>query len=326
MAEWHQRAGRAQGARPSTASSDIQSRFELSRPLDLVATLAPIGRGASLRLEGNEVWRATQTPQGPATIHLVIDGTTAGRAQGALPAVIVSAWGPGAAWAVANAPALCGEEDDPASFKPQHPLLARVHRTNPGLRIPRSLAVFEALLPAVIGQKVTSMEAHQSYGALVSTLGERAPGPVAMTVPPPAAVLAKTPYWAFHRFGIEWRRAEVIINAARSAKKLEETITMDMPGAHARLEAFPGVGPWTAAKVALVALGDADAVPVGDYHLPDSVGYALEGTARSTDERMLELLEPYRPHRGRVVRLIGLAGIVAPRFGPRMPLRNIARD
>ena len=72
-----------------------------------------------------------------------------------------------------------------------------------------------------------------------------------------------------------------------------------------------------------MALGDPDAVPVGDYHLADSVGYALEGTARSSDVRMLELLNPYSGHRARVIRLIGIAGITAPRFGPKMPLRNI---
>ena len=101
---------------------------------------------------------------------------------------------------------------------------------------------------------------------------------------------------------------------------------MDMPAAHRRLEAFPGVGPWTAAHVALIALGDPDAVPVGDYHLADTVGYALVGTPRSSDERMLELLEPYRGHRARVIRLVEVAGIKAPRFGPKMPLRDIARN
>jgi 3-methyladenine DNA glycosylase/8-oxoguanine DNA glycosylase len=147
-----------------------------------------------------------------------------------------------------------------------------------------------------------------------------------MTVPPAAAILARTPYWTLHRFGIERRRAEVIIGAARRATRLEETTAMSLAEARQRLGAFPGVGPWTAAKVALVALGDPDAVPVGDYHLPHSVGYALEGTVRSTDKRMLELLEPYRGHRARVIRLIGIAGITAPRFGPRLPLRNIAAN
>jgi 3-methyladenine DNA glycosylase/8-oxoguanine DNA glycosylase len=268
-----------------------------------------------MRLGRGEAWRATQTPEGPATLHL---SHAAGK-------VDVAAWGPGAGWAAAHAQALCGEEDDDSGFAPTHPLLARARKLSPGLRLPKTLAVFEALVPAVLGQKVTSIEAHRSYRALVDALGAPAPGPFRLMVPPPPSVLATTPYWTFHRFGVERRRAEVIIRAARSAKRLEEAVGMEMPDARRRIEAFPGVGPWTAAKVAGVALGDADAVPVGDYHLAHAVGYAFDGTVRSTDERMLELLEPYRGHRARVVRLIGVAGVTAPRFGPKMPLRDIRR-
>jgi 3-methyladenine DNA glycosylase/8-oxoguanine DNA glycosylase len=190
--------------------------------------------------------------------------------------------------------------------------------------VPRTHAVFEAVVPAVILQQVATEEGRASYHHLVNALGETAPGPFPLKLQPTPEILARTPYWRFHQFGIERRRADVIIRAARSAKRLEETVGMDIASAYRRMLAFPGVGPWTAAKVALVALGDADAVPVGDYHLPHSVGYALEGTVRSTDERMLELLEPYRGHRARVIRLITAAGIAAPRFGPKKPLRNIA--
>ena len=260
--------------------------------------------------------RATRTPDGPATIRLSSrDG-----------GVEAEAWGPGAQWAVDHAPQMCGEEDDDSGFQPAHTLIARLHRETRGMRMPRTLAVFEALVPAVVAQLVTSIEAHRSYRALVAALGEPAPGPMGLTLPPSPPVLASTPYWAYHRFGIERRRAETIMRAARSAKRLEETTAMDMPSAHERMRAFPGVGPWTAAKVAMVALGDSDAVPVGDYHLPHSIGYAFDGTARSTDERMLELLEPYRGHRARVVRLITMAGISAPKFGPHKPLRDIARN
>jgi endonuclease III len=293
-----------------------RTRFELRKPLDLALTIGPAGHGASLRLHDREVWRATLTPEGPATVRLAhVDG-----------AIEVEAWGRGAAWAAEGAAALCGEEDDDTGFRPTHPLLADVHRRHPGLRLPKTRAVFEILVPTVLAQKVTGVEAHRSYRALVSALGEPAPGPAGLTIPPGAKVLASTPYWTFHRFGIERRRAEIIIRAARSATRLEETLTMDLTSARRRLEAFPGVGPWTAAKVALVALGDADAVQVGDYNLPHAVGYALEGTPRSTDERMLELLEPYRGHRARVIRLIGVAGITAPRFGPRVALRNFAGE
>ena len=241
-------------------------------------------------------------------------------------AVKVDAWGPGAAWAAEHAPALCGELDDESGFRPRERALLDAWRRHPGMRVPRSEAVFEALVPAVLTQKVTTVEAHKSYCALVSALGEPAPGPVTLHVPPPASVMAKQPYWRLHRFGIERRRADVIVTAARSVKRVEETVGMDLPDAWARLQAFPGVGPWTAAKVALVALGDADAVPVGDYHLPHMVGYFFDGTARSTDERMLQLLEPYRGHRARVIRLLIMAGASAPRFGPKVELRNFSKN
>lgn len=296
--------------------ADVRASFEPRRPLDLALTLAPIGQGPWLRLSDGEAWRATNTPDGAATVHLVHSGA----------GVEVEAWGHGAAWAAAHAPGLCGEEDDVAGFRPVHPFLVQVHKRNPGLRIPKTHAVFEALVPAIVGQKVTGVEADRSYRALVDALGEQAPGPVRLTVPPTPRVLARTPYWTFHRFGVERRRAEAIIGAARSAMRLEETVGMDLPSSYSRLEAFRGVGPWTAARVALVALGDADAVAVGDYNLPHTVGYALEGTSRSNDERMLELLEPYRGHRARVIRLIALAGISAPRFGPRLPLRDLAHN
>ena len=294
----------------------VRTAFETTRPFDMFSTLAPIGFGLSLRVHHNEAWRATRTPEGPSTIHLTY----------AAPTVEVEAWGAGAEWAAARAAAVCGEHDDASGFQPKHRLISDLHRRHPGLRITRTQAVFEALVPAVLAQKVTTVEAHASYRALVDALGETAPGPVRLKIPPSAQVLARTPYWTFHRFGVERRRAEVVIRAARSAYRLEETTTMDLASAYRRLEAFPGVGPWTAAKVALVALGDPDAVPVGDYHLPHAIGYALDGTARSTDERMLELLAPYHGHRARVIRLLTISGIAAPRFGPKQPLRDIVNS
>jgi len=291
----------------------VRTTFETARPFDLLSTLAPIGLGLSLRIHQNEAWRATRTPEGPSTIHLTYTA----------PTVEVEAWGPGAGWATAQAAAVCGEADDASGFQPRDRLISDLHRRHPGLRLTRTHAVFEALVPVVLAQKVTTIEAHAGYRALVDGLGEPAPGPVRLKLPPSPQVLARTPYWRFHRFGVERRRAEVIIRAARSAYRLEETTTMDIASAYRRLEAFPGVGPWTAAKVALVALGDPDAVQVGDYHLPHAVGYALDGTVRSTDERMLELLTPYRGHRARVIRLLTISGISAPRFGPKQPLRDI---
>jgi 3-methyladenine DNA glycosylase/8-oxoguanine DNA glycosylase len=87
---------------------------------------------------------------------------------------------------------------------------------------------------------------------------------------------------------------------------------------------LPGIGPWSAAEVSAVAYGDRDVVSLGDYHLPHQVAWALAREPRGSEARMIELLEPYRGHRARVIRLLTLGGIQAPRFGPRMRLRRIA--
>jgi len=79
----------------------------------------------------------------------------------------------------------------------------------------------------------------------------------------------------------------------------------------------PGVGPWTATALAGSVLGDPDAVLLGDLHLPHHVCWALAREPRGSDERMVELLEPWRGHRGRVVRLLRGSGNSAPRRGPR---------
>jgi 3-methyladenine DNA glycosylase/8-oxoguanine DNA glycosylase len=268
-----------------------------------------------MRLWADECWRATRTPDGPATLHLRRTGTE----------VHAEAWGSGAGWVLDGVPELLGQHDDDAGFEPGIPLLHDLARRFPGLRIGRTRAVAEALAPTVIEQKVTSGDAHDAWSWLVRRLGEPAPGPLPLRLPPAPATLAATPSWVFHRANVERRRAETITRAMARACRLEETSAMAMPDAYRRLQAFPGIGAWSAAEVAVVALGDPDAVSVGDYHLKNQVSWALAGEERGTDERMVELLEPWRGHRARVLRLLAAAGIQAPRRGPRMANRSIAR-
>jgi len=298
----------------------LERRFALPGPLDLRLSLAPLRHGTfdpTIGIGPDGVWRATRTAEGPATVHLSVAGE----------GVRARAWGPGAALALDAAPATVGADDDPAGFEPDHPVVAALARRLAGLRIPRTGAVLEALVPTVLEQKVTGIEAKRSYRALVRALGERAPGPGAdagLLVPPSPARLAATPSYAFHRFGVERRRAETIRRAAAVATRLEECTAVGPEAARHRLCAIPGIGPWSAAEVALVALGDADAVPSGDFHLPHLVAWNLAGEPRADDARMLELLEPFAGHRGRVVRLLVAAGTTAPRYGPRAPVRSIA--
>lgn len=185
--------------------------------------------------------------------------------------------------------------------------------------------MLEALVPAILEQKVTGDEARRAWRTLIAKHGEPAPGPPAfrLRLPPTARVLAALPYYAYHPFGVEQRRAELIRRVASRAAWFEATADLPIDMAHARLTSVPGIGPWTAAEVAVRALGDPDAVSVGDFHLPNLVAWALAREPRGDDARMLDLLEPWRGERARVVRLLELSGIQAPRYGPRLAPRRI---
>jgi len=285
--------------------------------VDLRLTLSPLRHGPRdpcVRVEATGAWwRATRTEEGPAALRIQRAGDE----------IRVLAWGPGADRALDAAPDLLGTRDSLEGFDPPRGLIRELHRRMPGLRITRSRAVFEALLPSIISQKVMGAEAGASYRAVVRAWGEPAPAPVPLHLPPSPTELSAKPYFSFHPFGIEASRAARIREAAARARRIEETVDMDLASARRRLRVLPGVGAWTAAEVAIVALGDADAVSVGDYHLPHTVAWALAREPRADDGRMLELLEPFTGHRGRVVRLLEAAGIQAPRFGPRLPLRSM---
>jgi 3-methyladenine DNA glycosylase/8-oxoguanine DNA glycosylase len=288
-------------------------------PVDLRLTLGILGFGKPhpcvRRDRDGSWWRATRTPLGPATTRFVsADG-----------AIHSEAWGPGKEWALDAAPELLGSRDPVDAFDPAPGIVRDLHRRMPGLRIPRSRAVFETLAPTILEQKVPGAEAFTTYRNLVRAFGEPAPGPAGLRLPPSPDTLAGTPYPAFHPLGIERRRADTLRAAASRAVRLEEAVGMPLPHAYRRIQAFPGVGPWSAARVAMVALGDADAVPLGDYHFPHMVAWAFVGRPRGTDEQMLELLEPFAGHRGRVLRLLLAGGVSAPRYGPRMSLRSIER-
>ena len=293
---------------------DASGFVSLPAPIDLGLTLGPIAHGRgdpTIRFGPDGIWRATRMPDGPATIRLR-------RQQGG---VEVSAWGAGAGSAVAGAADLIGANDDPGALVPRHRLIGELVHRFPGLRLPRTNRPFDALLPAICEQKVSGVEARAAFRGIIASHGEDAPGPAGLRLPPAPATLARLPYFAFHRFGLERRRADLIRHASQLAARVEPSTPDE---AYARLGAVPGIGPWTLAEVGRISFGDPDAVSVGDYHLPNVVAWALVREPRANDARMLELLEPYRGQRGRVQRLLEVSGIMAPRYGPRMAPQRIA--
>jgi 3-methyladenine DNA glycosylase/8-oxoguanine DNA glycosylase len=293
---------------------DATGFVPISAPIDLALTLGPVAHGRgdpTIRFGPDGIWRGTRTPEGPATIRL---RTAAG-------GVEVTAWGAGAAAAIDGAADLIGANDDPSRLEPRHRLIGELVHRFPGLRLPRTNRPFEALLPAICEQKVAGVDARRALSGIIASHGEDAPGPGGLRLPPAPATLAALPYHAFHRFGLERRRADLIRVTAQLAPRIELASPAEV---YARLGAVRGIGPWTLAEVGRIAFGDPDAISVGDYHLPNLVAWALVREPRADDARMLELLEPYRGQRGRVQRLLEASGIGAPRYGPRMAPQPIA--
>ncbi len=292
--------------------------YAILGPLDLRRTLAPLGRGPgdrTIRFSAGRAWWATRNRDGAVTLALAHAGDE----------IQAEAWGPGAERALAGVPALLGLPGEHGNLSHGHPTIIQLARRFPGVRIPRTGAVLESLVPAILEQKVIGGEARRALFELRRVHGEPAPGPpeLGLRLPPASATLAALPYYAWHPFGVERRRAELIRRVASRAAWFEAIVDLPLPEAYARLTTVPGIGPWTAAEVGVRALGDVDAVSVGDFHLPNLVAFALAGEPRGTDAQMLELLEPYRGQRARVIRLLELSGIKAPRYGPRLSIRRI---
>jgi 3-methyladenine DNA glycosylase/8-oxoguanine DNA glycosylase len=297
---------------------DVETRLRLGSRVDLRLTLAALRHGPgdpTIRFDRRGVWRATRTGGGAATLRLEPCGSD----------LDVRAWGPGADQAVAAVPRLVGAEDDPSQLRLPHGPLRDLAIRFAGLRFGRTDAVMESLVPAIVEQKVVGAAAQRSYRLLVERHGEPAPGPAGLRLPPPPVTLARLPYHALHPLGIEQRRALALARAAARASWLEDATHLPAEAAAARLRSIPGVGPWTTAETARAAFGDPDAVSVGDFHTPSLVAWVLAGERHADDARMLELLEPYRGQRARLVRLLELSGLRPPRRGPRLAIRSFDR-
>ena len=296
-----------------------ETRVLLGAPLDLRRTMGLYRYGSgdpAYFADPSGIWRAFGTPLGHATgLFSVRSGE-----------LIVRAWGPGTEWVLEHAGRLCGLEDDLDGFSPVDPLVRELHTRFAAVRFARTDLVMESLVPAILSQKITGKEAFASWRRLLRTHGSTAPGaaPRPLRIPPPASAIRTLDDAQWHALGVDRPHRETLRRAAARPEALERLTALPAHDAAERLQSIRGIGVWTAAEVAERAWGSADHPSFGDYHVASSVGVALVGEPVD-DARMAELLEPYRPHRGRVVRLIELARIRKPRRGPRRTVPDYRR-
>ena len=283
-------------------------------------TLAPLRRGPrdpSFRIvEDGCIWRTSLMATGPVAARITRAAANAAHCE---------AWGSGADEFIERLPALLGADDDASDFVPTHPTVAAALQRVPHLRLGRTGQVLEALVPAVIEQRVPGADAFRSWRVLLTKYGTPPPGPApaGMRVPPSADRWRSIPSWEFHRANVDPGRARTVVSCAQRAASLERLASWPAARAREAMTSLAGVGQWTAAETAQRALGDADAVSVGDYHIAKMIGWTLVGHPVD-DDGMLQLLEPMRPHRHRVVRLLEASGLAyEPRRGARLPVQQI---
>lgn len=260
--------------------------------------------------------RATLTPDGPGTISIHIHQN--GEHE-------VRTWGAGGAWLGARQQRLSARATEMSEVHSRHAAVSAALRDVGQLHLPATDTPYHELLPAVLGQRITAAQAFAQWAALCRRYGEPAPGPLSLFLPPSPERLLAIPSWEFHRLGIERQRARALVTVARHARYVQRTA--ELPGTDARraLMQLPGIGEWTAAVAVGVSHGDVDALPVGDFHVKNTVAWALTGAPRGSDEQMLITLAPYTGYRWQVVRLLEKHGVGAPKFAPKRRILDISR-
>lgn len=301
---------------PDAASAELRWDLEVDGPVVVRHTLtgASVHADPTREVRGDVVSLAARTPLGPATLRA--EPTAPGR-------VRCSGWGPGAQWLAERGDALLGVHDDPRAVRFDHDRLDELHRRNQGMRHGAPGTVVDHLLARVLGQRVLAAEAVRSWFSLCRALGGPAPGPGNLLLPPdPERLAERPPHW-FHPHGVDGGRARTLRAVAANARRLHEVVDLPLPEAYGRLRAVPGLGPWTVNGVARTALGDPDAIVVGDYWICHTVCSFLTGADRGSDAEMLALVEPWRGQRGRVERLIHRSGHRIQRRGPGKPTPDL---
>ena len=303
-------------ARTAPNAADAVAVVDLEGPYSVRHALP--GQGHTIDptyvARADSVCFAARTPAGPAAIRARVAGGV----------LTVEAWGGGGGWITDRARELAAIHDDPRSLHFGDDRLDELNRRHPDLRHAAHGCVVDSLLSRAIGQRVLATEAGRSWAALCRELGDDAPGPLGLRLPPDPERVAQTPTWWFHQHGVEQARARTLITIARHAHRLAEVTELPLAAAYARMRAVPGLGPWTVNGVARTALGDPDAIVVGDYWISHSICSYFTGRPRGSDEEMLALVERWAGQRGRVERLVHLSGHRVERFGPGRRTPRIA--
>jgi DNA-3-methyladenine glycosylase II len=154
-----------------------------------------------------------------------------------------------------------------------------------------SLAPFESLARAIVGQQIAGRAAAAIFGRLQTLIGDRDAA---------TAIVAATDA-ELRAVGLSGAKTASLRDLAHRTLdgqlRLDDLDTMTDEEAEAQLTAVRGIGPWTADMFLLGQLGRPDILPAGDLGIRQAVR-ALYGLDQVPSEREVRRLgEAWRPNR-----------------------------
>ena len=266
----------------------VVGTWPAAQPFDLRRSLGSLRVGPydpTCRLAGG-FEKAFWSPGGPCTLRFTPER--------------LEVTGPGTAWCVEH----CGRslcfQDGPVE-RPVHPVLRDCFQRLPGLRFVSVPWISDLAAGLVIQQRVTFEEAMRSYRQIIERYGDKSPCGN-LRLPLSREQWLGLSCARLQSFNLDQKRAVTLLRVADLSRKIDRLYLGDYAAARDLLSKIPGIGPWTREGLLGSALGDPDAVQTGDVWLPHTVTFALTGDSWGSDERMVELLEPYAGYRLKVIR------------------------
>lgn len=228
--------------------------------------------------------------------------------------MLVTAYAPDAEALLEETLAGLAQDDCYRSFSTYDDGIWRLHRSQPGLRVLRFPWLYEMACSAILQQRIRTVDAMRDWRHITQRWGVAAP--LGLRAFPSAEMLARVAQFELQALDIDAQRARTLLRFAQESRFVPLSTTLSFAELRRRLIRIPGIGPWTTESVLGYGAGDVDAAIPGDLHLPHVVCYALAGEIPGSDERMMELLEPFYGHRFRIIRLIYASGLSVPRTSP----------
>ncbi len=246
--------------------------------------------GLSERSEGNRIWKALHTVDGPAVIEISIE--------------------PGQAWVKIHATAklgagamaflhgaalrVLGLSLDVSQFETRHAAFVAPRR---GLRLPLLPTGFDALCWGIIGQQINIKFASALRREIVELAGETI-GDMKAHPTPAAVANIDVATLAARRYSRS--KAQYLIDAAAAVAEgrldIENLGEGSAIAAEKALTGQRGIGIWTARYV-LLRGGFADAAPVGDSALATALQRLHQLPERPDADETARLMSRFAPHR-----------------------------